>query len=138
MEEIVKTESYLHLRLAILTPFLFETQEKYQDAIKDHQEAVKKLQVFLDTNKKIGKFYRVMFKRQREVHLERIQYLQAIEKTGNWDGVIVSPTILSATRELQSRCLALVQKEPRLIYSETLTSLPRIIKKYIKLQKIRE
>ena len=112
METIVKTESYLHLRLAILTPFLLETQKKYREAIKDHEEAVEKLQVFLDTNKKIGKFYRVMFKRQREVHQERIAYLQAIEKTGSWDAVIVSPTILSANNELQSRCLALVKYVP--------------------------
>ena len=108
MEEIVKTESYFNLRRSVLIPFLLESQGKFEEAIKSHEEAIKALQAFMDTNKKIKKFFRVMFKRQKEVHLERLRYLQELEKQGNWEGVIVSPTFLSANKELQSKCITLV------------------------------
>ena len=81
--------------------FLQERRGNYQEALEDHEKTAQALQDFLDNfGKIVGKFYRVMFERQRANHLERVKYLKTMQKMG-WKGVIVPPSGLSAEDELK-------------------------------------
>jgi tetratricopeptide (TPR) repeat protein len=84
-------------------PFILERKGDYDAAIGVYKNAITILDEATKTFKKGNflKIHRKMFERQVEVHRERLAYLEDLKRKGNFDGIILPPTILDAMEEVE-------------------------------------
>jgi tetratricopeptide (TPR) repeat protein len=85
-------------------PFILERQGDYDEAIQIYKTAIEILDELTMRFKKgseIRKINRKMFERQVQVHRERLAYLEGLKLKGNFDGIILPPTILDAMEEVE-------------------------------------
>lgn len=89
-------------KLAAL-PFVLERKGDYDEAIEVYKNAVSILDEGTKKLKKgnFPKINRKMFERQVQVHRERLAYLESLKRKGNFDGIILPPTILDAMEEIE-------------------------------------
>lgn len=97
-------------------PFVLERRGEYDNAIVAHRRATEILAALVKKLKKstAPKINRKMFERQIQVHSERLAYLEALKVKGSFENVVLPPTILEATAELEAaegpRTLTLVRR----------------------------
>ena len=85
-------------------PFVLERKCDYDEAIKMYRNAITVLDEAAKIYKKGNalKIHRKMFERQVQVHRDRLAYLEDLKRQGNFDGIILPPTILDAMEEVES------------------------------------
>ncbi|KAL2836092.1 hypothetical protein BJY01DRAFT_258779 [Aspergillus pseudoustus] len=87
-----------------ISPFLLERQGNYDKAIDLHKKSIEILSMTAERFKKssnVRKINRKMFERQADLHRERLSYLETLKSQGSFDGLVLPPTALDITQELQ-------------------------------------
>ncbi|CAG7919141.1 unnamed protein product [Penicillium olsonii] len=91
-------------KLAAL-PFILERKADYDQAIRVYKSAIEILDELVQKFKKgsnVRKVNRKMFERQVQVHRERLSYLEGLKRKGNFDNIVLPPTILDAMEEVEN------------------------------------
>ena len=91
-------------KLAAL-PFILERKADYDEAIRVYKSAIEILDELVQKFKKgsnVRKVNRKMFERQVQVHRERLSYLEGLKRKGNFDNIVLPPTILDAMEEVEN------------------------------------
>jgi tetratricopeptide (TPR) repeat protein len=91
-------------KLAAL-PFILERKGDYDEAIRIYKtciEILDELAMRFKKGNEIRKVHRKMYERQVQVHRERLAYLEGLKLKGNFDSIILPPTILDAMEEIET------------------------------------
>lgn len=83
-------------------PFILERSGEYDRAIKVYQNAIEILDMTIEKFKKmkVPRVNRKMFERQVQIHRDRLAYLQILKRQGNFDNIVLPPTVLDAMDDL--------------------------------------